>query len=236
MASSLFFLTLPILGVPTALFVIFAGPLMTPARPRLRRRPGAARPDREPRAPDVPDRRAAPLSGRGGRDAQLARPLQRPGARAVAWNLVIIAALVVPRPVPPDDDEIYAYAIGDPGRHGRAVRAAAAVAAGAGRAPDVPARLARPARPTRAQADAAGDDRARPINLSLLINSLFGTLVSDEAPAAIDKAFRIYQLPQGLFSISIATSCSDAVPLRRPRRARRPRRTMANGMRQSACS
>ena len=37
------------------------------------------------------------------------------------------------------------------------------------------------------------------INLSLLINSLFGTLVSDEAPAAIDKAFRIYQLPQGLF-------------------------------------
>ena len=43
------------------------------------------------------------------------------------------------------------------------------------------------------------------INLSLLINSLFGTLVSDAAPAAIDKAFRIYQLPQGLFSISIAT-------------------------------
>ena len=43
------------------------------------------------------------------------------------------------------------------------------------------------------------------INFSLLINSLFGTLVSDQAPAAIDKAFRIYQLPQGLFSISIAT-------------------------------
>ena len=43
------------------------------------------------------------------------------------------------------------------------------------------------------------------INLSLLINSVFGTLVSDEAPAAIDKAFRIYQLPQGLFSIAIAT-------------------------------
>ena len=43
------------------------------------------------------------------------------------------------------------------------------------------------------------------INLSLLINSLVGTLVSDEAPAAIDKAFRIYQLPQGIFSISIAT-------------------------------
>ena len=43
------------------------------------------------------------------------------------------------------------------------------------------------------------------INFSLLINSFFGTLVQDEAPAAIDKAFRIYMLPQGLFSVAIAT-------------------------------
>ncbi len=43
------------------------------------------------------------------------------------------------------------------------------------------------------------------INFNLLINSLFGSLVSDEAPAAIDKAFRIYQLPQGIFSVAIAT-------------------------------
>ena len=43
------------------------------------------------------------------------------------------------------------------------------------------------------------------INFNLLINSFFGSLVSDEAPAAIDKAFRIYQLPQGIFSVAIAT-------------------------------
>jgi putative peptidoglycan lipid II flippase len=43
------------------------------------------------------------------------------------------------------------------------------------------------------------------INFNLLINSFFGSLVSNEAPAAIDKAFRIYQLPQGIFSVAIAT-------------------------------
>ncbi len=43
------------------------------------------------------------------------------------------------------------------------------------------------------------------INFNMLINSLFGSLVSDQAPAAIDKAFRIYQLPQGIFSVAIAT-------------------------------
>ena len=43
------------------------------------------------------------------------------------------------------------------------------------------------------------------INFSLLINSFFGTLVQEEAPAAIDKAFRIYMLPQGLFCVAIAT-------------------------------
>src|SRR4029077_12758633 len=43
------------------------------------------------------------------------------------------------------------------------------------------------------------------INFNLPSTSFFGSLVSDEAPAAIDKAFRIYQLPQGIFSVAIAT-------------------------------
>jgi putative peptidoglycan lipid II flippase len=43
------------------------------------------------------------------------------------------------------------------------------------------------------------------VNLDQLINSVFGTLVSKEAPRAIDNAFRIYMLPQGLFSVSVAT-------------------------------
>ena len=71
------------------------------------------------------------------------------------------------------------------------------------------------------------------INFNLLINSFFGTLVSDEAPAAIDKAFRIYQLPQGIFSVAIATVLFPTLA----RFAARGeyddlRATMANGMRQ----
>jgi putative peptidoglycan lipid II flippase len=71
------------------------------------------------------------------------------------------------------------------------------------------------------------------INFNLLINSLFGSLVSDQAPAAIDKAFRIYQLPQGIFSVAIATVLFPTLA----RFANRGeiddlRATMANGMRQ----
>jgi putative peptidoglycan lipid II flippase len=43
------------------------------------------------------------------------------------------------------------------------------------------------------------------INVDLLINSKIGTLVSDGAPRAIDAAFRIYMLPQGMFSVAVAT-------------------------------
>jgi putative peptidoglycan lipid II flippase len=43
------------------------------------------------------------------------------------------------------------------------------------------------------------------INFNLLINSTLGSLVSDDAPRAIDAAFRIYMLPQGMFSVAIAT-------------------------------
>jgi putative peptidoglycan lipid II flippase len=71
------------------------------------------------------------------------------------------------------------------------------------------------------------------INLSLLINSLFGTLVSVEAPAAIDKAFRIYQLPQGLFSIAIATILFPRMSRFAARGARDAlRATMGSGVRQ----
>jgi putative peptidoglycan lipid II flippase len=43
------------------------------------------------------------------------------------------------------------------------------------------------------------------INFNLLINSTLGSLVSEDAPRAIDAAFRIYMLPQGMFSVAIAT-------------------------------
>ena len=43
------------------------------------------------------------------------------------------------------------------------------------------------------------------INVDLLINSVIGALISDSAPRAIDAAFRIYMLPQGMFSVALAT-------------------------------
>ena len=71
------------------------------------------------------------------------------------------------------------------------------------------------------------------INFNLLINSLFGSLVSDEAPAAIDKAFRIYQLPQGIFSVAIATVLFPTLARFAARgEIDNLRATMANGMRQ----
>jgi putative peptidoglycan lipid II flippase len=73
------------------------------------------------------------------------------------------------------------------------------------------------------------------INFSLLINSFFGTLVSDQAPAAIDRAFRIYMLPQGLFSVAIATILFPTLSRYAARREFGDlRRTMANGLRQIA--
>jgi putative peptidoglycan lipid II flippase len=71
------------------------------------------------------------------------------------------------------------------------------------------------------------------INFSLLINSFFGTLVDPEAPAAIDKAFRIYQLPQGLFSVAVATILFPTLSRYAARGAYSSlRHTMANGIRQ----
>ena len=43
------------------------------------------------------------------------------------------------------------------------------------------------------------------INFNMLINSALGSAVSDAAPRAIDAAFRIYMLPQGMFSVAVAT-------------------------------
>ncbi|HEU4599459.1 MAG TPA: murein biosynthesis integral membrane protein MurJ [Solirubrobacterales bacterium] len=71
------------------------------------------------------------------------------------------------------------------------------------------------------------------INFNLLVNSLFGSLVSNQAPAAIDKAFRIYQLPQGIFSVAIATVLFPTLARFASAGAFDDlRATMANGMRQ----
>jgi putative peptidoglycan lipid II flippase len=71
------------------------------------------------------------------------------------------------------------------------------------------------------------------INLDIFINAAFGALVSQAAPAAINDAFRIYMLPQGIFSVAVATVLFPT--LSRMASARNPRgmrRTVGNGIRQ----
>jgi putative peptidoglycan lipid II flippase len=71
------------------------------------------------------------------------------------------------------------------------------------------------------------------INFNLIINSFFGTFVSEQAPAAIDKAFRIYQLPQGIFSVAVATVLFPTLARFASKgEIDNLRATMANGMRQ----
>jgi putative peptidoglycan lipid II flippase len=71
------------------------------------------------------------------------------------------------------------------------------------------------------------------VNLDQLINSAFGTLVSVEAPRAIDNAFRIYMLPQGMFSVAVATVLFPTLSRLASRRdPAGMRRTVGNGMRQ----
>jgi putative peptidoglycan lipid II flippase len=71
------------------------------------------------------------------------------------------------------------------------------------------------------------------INLDSFLNATFGSLVSSHAPAAINQAFRIYMLPQGVFSVAVATVLFPT--LSRLAIRRNPggmRRTLGNGMRQ----
>ncbi len=71
------------------------------------------------------------------------------------------------------------------------------------------------------------------INFNLLINSTLGSLVSDQAARAIDAAFRIYMLPQGMFSVAIATVLFPALSRLAARKDYDSLRSLtANGMRQ----
>ncbi len=158
------------------------------------------------------------------------------GAFAIAplfWNLTIIAVLLVVEPMLSGQDRIYAYAIG--------------VLAGTLVQLLIPAIDLRNT-PFRFSwsFDWRNPDVRRVlllmlpvtislglINFNLIINSFFGSLVSVEAPAAIDKAFRIYQLPQGIFSVAIATVLFPTLARYANRGAIDDlRSTLANGMRQ----
>jgi putative peptidoglycan lipid II flippase len=232
-ASSLFFLIVLVLGVLTALFVLFAGPIMSLFAPGF---------DDDPALRDLtvgltqlmfPIVLMLALSGVIVGMLNSFEHFSVPALAPVAWNLVIIAALVGLTPLFEGQDRVYAYAIGVlvgtvvqfllpiPWLRGRGGRFSIALDWRNEHVRRV-LWLMLPVTLTLGM-----------INLSLLINSLFGTLVSDAAPAAIDKAFRIYQLPQGLFSISIATVLFPTLSKLAARGLRDDlRATMSNGVRQ----
>jgi putative peptidoglycan lipid II flippase len=232
-ASSLFFLILLVLGAATALFVLLAEPLMSLFAPGF---------DDNPALKDLTVNLArlmfpiVVLLALSGLVVGMLNSFEHfavPALAPVAWNLVIIAALVALVPVLPEDDEIYAYAIGI--LAGTVVQFLLPLPWLRGRGGHFTLTLDwRNERVRRVLKLMFPVTLALGlINLSLLINSLFGTLVSEQAPAAIDKAFRIYQLPQGLFSISIATILFPTLARFATRGARDDlRRTMAGGVRQ----
>jgi putative peptidoglycan lipid II flippase len=71
------------------------------------------------------------------------------------------------------------------------------------------------------------------INLDIFINAGFGSLVSTHGPAAINNAFRIYMLPQGIFSVAVATVLFPTLSrLAARKNANGMRRAIGTGMRQ----
>ena len=128
-----------------------------------------------------------------------------PALSALVWNVVIMAFLVGGRPFFHGDDQIYAYAIG--------------VVVGT----IVQFLMALPVLRQVGFHFAWSFDWRDPrvkrvfslmlpvtlglglINFNVLANAILGGYVSKDVPRAIDNAFRIYMLPQGMFSVAIAT-------------------------------
>ena len=158
-----------------------------------------------------------------------------PALSPLVWNVVIIAGMVGLRPLFEGPDELYAYAIGV--LAGTVVQLALAIP---------------PLRRVGFHLNISlnwRDPRVKQvlrlmlpvtiglglINFNVLINTSLGFRISEEAPAAIEKAFRIYMLPQGVFSVAIATVLFPAISRLAARRDYEGlRHTSANGIRQIA--
>ena len=158
-----------------------------------------------------------------------------PAISPVVWNLVIILGLVAFKPLFKGPNEVYAYAIGV--LLGTVVQFAMCL--------PVLKRVGFELKISFSWRD----PRIRSvlmlmlpvtiglglINFNVLINSSLGSLVSVSAPAAIDRAFRLYMLPQGIFSVAVATVLFPALSRYAARRDYDGlRHTSANGVRQIA--
>ena len=128
-----------------------------------------------------------------------------PALSALVWNIVIMAFMVGARPLFDGDEQLYAYAIGI--LVGTAVQFA----------------MALPVLKTVGFHFEWSFDWRDPrvkrvfvlmlpvtiglglINFNALVNYYLAGFVSEEGPRAIEAAFRLYMLPQGMFSVAIAT-------------------------------
>ena len=241
-ASTMVFLVTLILGALTALFILLAPAVMPLTVPGF---------DDNESLQDLTvtlSRILFPilvLLGLTGIVVGILNSYDRFGAFAISpffWNVAIIAVLVALVPAFSEEDEIYAYAIGvlvgtliqlaipvwdlrhTPYGTRRALLATFRVSRSDWRDSNV-RRVLLLMLPVTISLGL--------INLNLLVNVIFGSLVSENAPAAIDKAFRIYMLPQGIFSVAIATVLFPTLARYAARNDHGGlRSTMANGMRQ----
>ncbi len=128
-----------------------------------------------------------------------------PAIAPLVWNVVIIGALITLRPLFSGPNQIYAYAIGV--LVGTVIQLLMVIPV-----------LGRIDFRLKFHLDWRNPDVKRVfvlmlpvtiglgvINIDLLINSMIGALISESAPRAIDAAFRVYMLPQGIFSVALAT-------------------------------
>jgi putative peptidoglycan lipid II flippase len=129
-----------------------------------------------------------------------------PALAPLVWNVVIIGVLIALKPAFHGQEQLYAYAIGV--LAGTVVQLAMCL--------PVLRRLGFAFEWTGLD---FRDPRVRQvltlmlpitlslglINFNLFINSALGSTVSDAVPRAIDAAFRLYMLPQGMFSVAVAT-------------------------------
>ena len=202
-ASSVFFLITLVLGAITALFIVAAGTVMPLFTPGFS--------DHLTDLTVTLSQVMFPivlLMALTGLFAGMLNSLEHfsvPALAPIAWNLVIITFLTVLRPGFGGDEHINAYAWGV--LAGTVVQFLMPIPwlrrNGVSIKPRLDWKHQHVRRVLKLMLPVTIALGA--INLGQVINSLIGTLESNEAPAAIDRAFRIYMLPQGLFSVAIAT-------------------------------
>lgn len=127
----------------------------------------------------------------------------------VLWNIVILASLLVGAVFVSGGDRVYVYAIGIV--LGTAAQLAYLVPHIRGLGPFPPSLRITPHLKRVLVLMVPVTLGLGLININALIDASFATLVSDDAVRAIDAAFRLYILPQGIFSVAIATVLFPAI-------------------------